>query len=242
MAQREVLDDRAAEVAAEHARPARGRARRAPARTGRARALGTSWKPSGPTSLSPKPRRSGTITSKPASASGSITFQKIRLVSGQPCTHSSGTPPGLTRTNAWRKPRGAACSTAKRAGSRSASIGVDGRSAPASASQLGNSGVLDDDLRDAYLRHLGLDPEPPSVDALGQLLVAHLDGVPFETTSIRARRASRPRRGDRSSAHRPRAPRRLSTVDGWTVAWPGALRAATPGAALNRTRRLARST
>ena len=53
----------------------------------------TSWNPSGPRSLSPKPRRSGTITSKPAAASGSITRHQIRLLSGQPCTHSSGTPP-----------------------------------------------------------------------------------------------------------------------------------------------------
>ncbi len=44
--------------------------------------------------------------------------------------------------------------------------------------------MFDDDLRDAYLRHLGLDAEPPSVDALRRLVVAHLDRVPFETTWI----------------------------------------------------------
>ena len=53
-------------------RPARGRGGRARGRGGRGCATGTSWKPSGATSESPKPRRSGTITSKPASASGSM--------------------------------------------------------------------------------------------------------------------------------------------------------------------------
>jgi arylamine N-acetyltransferase len=44
--------------------------------------------------------------------------------------------------------------------------------------------VFDDDLRDAYLRHLGVEREPPSVDALQRLLIAHLDRVPFETMWI----------------------------------------------------------
>ena len=83
----------------------------------------TSWNPSGPTSLSPKPRRSGTITSKPAAASGSITFQKMRLVSGQPCTHNSGTPPNPSCTKAWRKPRGDAAWTGNRCGSSSGGEG-----------------------------------------------------------------------------------------------------------------------
>ena len=39
---------------------------------------------------SPKPRRSGTITSKPAAASGSMLRHQIRIVSGQPWTSSSG--------------------------------------------------------------------------------------------------------------------------------------------------------
>ena len=65
----------------------------------------TSWNPSGATSLSPNPRRSGAITSNPAAARGSITFQKIRFDSGQPWTHTSGTPPVPARTYAWRKSR-----------------------------------------------------------------------------------------------------------------------------------------
>ena len=38
------------------------------------------------------------MTSKPAAASGSITRHQMRLDSGHPCTHSSGTPPGFSRT------------------------------------------------------------------------------------------------------------------------------------------------
>lgn len=44
--------------------------------------------------------------------------------------------------------------------------------------------MFDDDLRDAYLHHLGVEREPPSIDALERLLVAHLDRVPFETMWI----------------------------------------------------------
>ena len=40
------------------------------------------------------------MTSKPAAASGSITFHQMRLLSGHPCTHSSGTPPAPSRTYA----------------------------------------------------------------------------------------------------------------------------------------------
>jgi len=42
--------------------------------------------------LSPKPRRSGAITRKPAAASGATLRHQIRLVSGQPWTRSSGAP------------------------------------------------------------------------------------------------------------------------------------------------------
>ena len=44
--------------------------------------------------------------------------------------------------------------------------------------------MLDETRRDAYLTHLGLDAEPPSLEALDRLVVAHLDRVPFETTWI----------------------------------------------------------
>lgn len=44
--------------------------------------------------------------------------------------------------------------------------------------------MLDGDLVARYLDHLGLEAEPPSVDALDRLVVAHLDRVPFETTWI----------------------------------------------------------
>lgn len=44
--------------------------------------------------------------------------------------------------------------------------------------------MLDDELRAAYLAHLGVDAEPPSVAALDRLVVAHLDRVPYETTWI----------------------------------------------------------
>jgi N-hydroxyarylamine O-acetyltransferase len=37
---------------------------------------------------------------------------------------------------------------------------------------------------DAYLRRLGLGPEPPSADALGRLHRAHVERIPFETAWI----------------------------------------------------------
>jgi N-hydroxyarylamine O-acetyltransferase len=40
------------------------------------------------------------------------------------------------------------------------------------------------DLTDAYLSRLGLDAEPPSVDALFRIHRAHVDRVPYETTWI----------------------------------------------------------
>ena len=48
--------------------------------------------------LSPKPRRSGAMTSNPASASGSTLRAQIRRVSGQPWTRSSGNPPSPARS------------------------------------------------------------------------------------------------------------------------------------------------
>jgi N-hydroxyarylamine O-acetyltransferase len=42
--------------------------------------------------------------------------------------------------------------------------------------------VFDESLVAAYLAHLGVEREPPSVAALDRLVVAHLDRVPFETT------------------------------------------------------------
>lgn len=47
-------------------------------------------------------------------------------------------------------------------------------------------GGLDDDLRDGYLRRLGLDAEPPSVDALHRLHRRHVERVPYETLWIQA--------------------------------------------------------
>ncbi len=44
--------------------------------------------------------------------------------------------------------------------------------------------MLDAALVDGYLLHLGVEREPPSVDALQRLVAAHLDRVPFETTWI----------------------------------------------------------
>ena len=100
MAQGELLDHRAAQVAAEHddrfeaelvvhervqvagvararrgTRPGRRRCRRSRAGRGRSR----------------RTRR------RPAAGSPA---RRSRLLSGQPCTHSNGTPPGFTRTNA----------------------------------------------------------------------------------------------------------------------------------------------
>jgi arylamine N-acetyltransferase len=40
------------------------------------------------------------------------------------------------------------------------------------------------ELKDAYLSRLGLDAEPPSVDALFRIHRAHVDRVPYETTWI----------------------------------------------------------
>ncbi len=45
---------------------------------------------------------------------------------------------------------------------------------------------LDDDVRTAYLARLGLDPEPPSVDALVRLHTRHVERVPYETLWINA--------------------------------------------------------
>ena len=39
-------------------------------------------------------------------------------------------------------------------------------------------------VRDAYLHRLGLDAEPPSVDALFRLHRAHVERVPYETLWI----------------------------------------------------------
>ena len=40
------------------------------------------------------------------------------------------------------------------------------------------------EVRDAYLRRLGLEAEPPSVEALFRIHRAHLELVPYETTWI----------------------------------------------------------
>lgn len=45
---------------------------------------------------------------------------------------------------------------------------------------------LDVDLRDAYLRRLGLEAEPPSVDALQRLHRRHVERIPYETLWIQA--------------------------------------------------------
>jgi hypothetical protein len=45
------------------------------------------------------------MTSNPRTASGSITFHQMRLLSGQPWTHSRGTPPAPSRTYACENPR-----------------------------------------------------------------------------------------------------------------------------------------
>ena len=47
-------------------------------------------------------------------------------------------------------------------------------------------GTLDVDLRDAYLGRLGLEPEPPSADALRRLHERHVERVPYETLWIHA--------------------------------------------------------
>ncbi|WP_158220567.1 arylamine N-acetyltransferase [Kineosporia sp. A_224] len=51
---------------------------------------------------------------------------------------------------------------------------------------MSRRGGLDDDLRDGYLRRLGLDAEPPSVDALHRLHRRHVERVPYETLWIQA--------------------------------------------------------
>ena len=60
--------------------------------------------------------------------------------------------------------------------------------------------MFDDDLRDAYLRHLGIEREPPSIDGLQRLLVAHLDRVPFETMWIASASVTTSMRWPRRSA------------------------------------------
>ena len=40
------------------------------------------------------------------------------------------------------------------------------------------------EIEDAYLRRLGLDREPPTVEALFRIHRAHLERVPYETTWI----------------------------------------------------------
>src|SRR5262245_31821472 len=59
------------------------------------------------------------MTSNPTVANGSMTRQKIRFVSGHPCTHTSGTPPTPSRTKACWNRRGSEWWTAKRHGSMS---------------------------------------------------------------------------------------------------------------------------
>jgi len=49
---------------------------------------------------------------------------------------------------------------------------------------MGIAGRLDVDLRDAYLRRLDLEPEPPSADALRRLHRRHVERVPYETLWI----------------------------------------------------------
>jgi arylamine N-acetyltransferase len=46
--------------------------------------------------------------------------------------------------------------------------------------------TIDPDLQEAYLRRLGLDPEPPSIDALQRLHRRHVERVPYETMWIAA--------------------------------------------------------
>lgn len=45
---------------------------------------------------------------------------------------------------------------------------------------------IDVELRDAYLRRLGLDAEPPSVDALQRLHRRQVERIPYETMWIQA--------------------------------------------------------
>ena len=45
-------------------------------------------------------------------------------------------------------------------------------------------GPLEPDVRDAYLRRLALEAEPPSTDALVRLHRSHTERVPYETMWI----------------------------------------------------------
>jgi len=47
-----------------------------------------------------------------------------------------------------------------------------------------STGGLDPQVRDAYLGRLGLEPEPPSAEALSRLHRAHVERVPYETMWI----------------------------------------------------------
>ena len=47
-----------------------------------------------------------------------------------------------------------------------------------------STGGLDPEVRDAYLGRLGLEPEPPSADALSRLHRAHVERVPYATMWI----------------------------------------------------------
>ena len=47
-----------------------------------------------------------------------------------------------------------------------------------------STGGLDPEVRDAYLARLGLEPEPPSAEALSRLHRAHVERVPYETLWI----------------------------------------------------------
>jgi arylamine N-acetyltransferase len=47
-----------------------------------------------------------------------------------------------------------------------------------------STALIDADLQTAYLRRLGLDPEPPSVDALQRLHRRHAERIPYETMWI----------------------------------------------------------
>ena len=109
------------------ARRARDRACRGRARSRSRLCDATSWSPSGPTSLSPKPRRSGTITSKPAAARGSITFQKIALGLGPPVDAHERARRPAPRARTPGGSRGATrCATGKRVGSMSGRAGHGG--------------------------------------------------------------------------------------------------------------------
>lgn len=63
--------------------------------------------------------------------------------------------------------------------------------------------TLDADLRDAYLRRLGLEREPPSADALARLHRRHVERVPYETLWIHG--------GERWDVDATLAARRIAT-------------------------------